>query len=204
MNEEMKAKLKAFIGQAIYDRDGQMIFGKTGDTPQLIANIRGFGAIQNLFKRKDGSVDFEAAAAFQDALGQLVADAINAYVNADSEIARLKAKLDYFCQAYAQTYKALDAWVRNQPNEDLKRQYFNIIANGTPSPFDTPTYAQLFNTLRHKAEAYEKALENPLIAEETLRFWKGKALYEACEEMHGAIPADTAQPDHQSNPQSPC
>ena len=43
----------------------------------MIADLRGWGAIQNLFKLKGGAIDFEKAEKFQDDLGQWIADAIN-------------------------------------------------------------------------------------------------------------------------------
>ena len=67
-------KVKEFIGKAVYyDEDGQMIFSKQDN--QLLSNIdisvRGWGAIQQLFKTE------EEAANFQDELGEWIADAIN-------------------------------------------------------------------------------------------------------------------------------
>jgi hypothetical protein len=42
----------------------------------MIGEVRGWGAIQNLFKNKDGSIDFKKAEDFQDSLGVWIADAI--------------------------------------------------------------------------------------------------------------------------------
>lgn len=44
---------------------------------QMIAETRGYGAIQNLFKAPNGTVDFNKADKFQDELGQFIVDAIN-------------------------------------------------------------------------------------------------------------------------------
>ncbi len=44
---------------------------------QLIGQIRGWGAIQNLFKDSKGAIDMKAAADFQDEIGNFIADAIN-------------------------------------------------------------------------------------------------------------------------------
>lgn len=67
-----------FIGTAKYDQMGQMIFGVQSDgNNQLIADLRGWGAIQNLFMKKGGQIDVENAEKFQDNLGQWVVDAIN-------------------------------------------------------------------------------------------------------------------------------
>ena len=66
-------KPEDFIGiKTIYDDHGQMIFGvnKKGEI-QLLLNVRGWGAIQNLFKTQ------EEAMKFQDELGEFISDAIN-------------------------------------------------------------------------------------------------------------------------------
>ena len=71
-------KVSDFIGEkATYDESGQMIFGvdKKGGL-QLIADVRGWGAIQNLFKNSDGTIKAEASK-FQDKLGEWLAEAIN-------------------------------------------------------------------------------------------------------------------------------
>ncbi len=47
------------------------------DGIQMVGEIRGWGAIQHLFKNPDGSIDFDAAGKFQDELGEWIADAIN-------------------------------------------------------------------------------------------------------------------------------
>lgn len=68
-----------FIGvKAIYDEDGQYIWGVTKDGKiQKIADLRGWGAIQNFFKTKGGLIDEEKASSFQDELGRWIVDAIN-------------------------------------------------------------------------------------------------------------------------------
>ncbi len=50
---------------------------------QMIAEIRGYGAIQNLFIQPDKTVDFNKADAFQDELGKFIADAINEKIERD-------------------------------------------------------------------------------------------------------------------------
>jgi hypothetical protein len=67
-----------FVGTAKYDQMGQMIFGVQSDgNNQLLADLRGWGAIQNLFMIKGGQIDTEKAENFQDELGQWIVDAIN-------------------------------------------------------------------------------------------------------------------------------
>ena len=73
----MEKKIKEFIGKATYGDHLQMIFGvqKSGHH-QKLADLRGWGAIQNLFI-KYGKLDVNKAKEFQDALGQWIVDAIN-------------------------------------------------------------------------------------------------------------------------------
>jgi hypothetical protein len=78
--------IKEFLGEVIYDPSGQMLFAKqTKDGLQLIGNVndlpeivsvRGWGAIQHLFKTEKEAIEF------QDKLGQFMADAINEKINA--------------------------------------------------------------------------------------------------------------------------
>jgi hypothetical protein len=72
-------KVTDFIGvRATYNEHGQYICGVyQDDSYQILADIRGWGAIQNLFKTKGGLIDGEKAASFQDELGRWLVDAIN-------------------------------------------------------------------------------------------------------------------------------
>lgn len=74
----MDTKIKDFIGiKARYEDAGQMIFGENAKGElQLIADVRGWGAIQNLFKNPDGTIKEEAAMNFQDSVGAFIAEAI--------------------------------------------------------------------------------------------------------------------------------
>jgi hypothetical protein len=72
--------VKDFLGEKVwFDGSGAGYFW--GENPeggcQMIGEIRGWGAIQNLFKQKDGSIDFESAEKFQDSVGYFIAEAIN-------------------------------------------------------------------------------------------------------------------------------
>ena len=72
-------EIEKFIGEkAEYDDDGQYIWGvdKEGNH-QKLADLRGWGAIQNLFKKYGGEIDLEKAEQFQKELGEWIADAIN-------------------------------------------------------------------------------------------------------------------------------
>ena len=68
-----------FLGEkVIYDNFGQFLWSvERSGHHQKLADLRGWGAIQNLFASKKGEVDFDAASKFQDDLGQWIADAIN-------------------------------------------------------------------------------------------------------------------------------
>lgn len=64
-------------GKVTYDKDGQYFFINREDGhQQMLAELRGWGAIQNLFK-ENGGFNGDKAAMFQDELGEWVADAIN-------------------------------------------------------------------------------------------------------------------------------
>lgn len=78
-------KVTDFIGKmAKYDEHGQNIFGIDKNLcVQNIADVRGWGAIQNLFKNKDGSIRFDEAKEFQDELGKWIANAINEKLERD-------------------------------------------------------------------------------------------------------------------------
>ena len=76
---ENNEKLMNFLGkEVIYDDMSQKIWAKHEDGGlQMIADIRGWGAIQNLFKKKDGTIDEESAYTFQDGMGKWITEAIN-------------------------------------------------------------------------------------------------------------------------------
>ena len=66
-------------GKVTYDKYGGQYFwivGPKGEL-QMLAEMRGWGAIQNLFINKDKTVDFDAASSFQDKIGEWIAEAIN-------------------------------------------------------------------------------------------------------------------------------
>jgi len=72
-------KLSDFLkGKFRYDADGQLIFlVKPDGYLQRIIDLRGWGAIQNLFRNKDQSIDTVAAGKFQDELGEWIATTLN-------------------------------------------------------------------------------------------------------------------------------
>lgn len=72
--------IKEFIGNKVeFDSfGGDYFWGNQKDGgQQMIAEIRGFGAMQNLFKDENGKVDFQRVDEFRTGLGNWIADAIN-------------------------------------------------------------------------------------------------------------------------------
>lgn len=75
----MNKKIIEFIGKAVYDVNGGMLWSEdqTGCLSHLI-DIRSYGRIQNLFLRKLKGQDLiDTANKFQDELGEFIAEAIN-------------------------------------------------------------------------------------------------------------------------------
>jgi len=72
-------KVTDFIGaKATYDERGQTIWGVSKEgLYQKIADVRGWGAIRNMFLTTDGLVNEDKASSFQDELGKWIVDAIN-------------------------------------------------------------------------------------------------------------------------------
>lgn len=78
-------KVQDFInGKVSYDKDGQYfwIHGNSNGI-QMLAELRGWGAIQNMFVKK-GKIDMEQAGVFQDEVGEWVAKAINEKLERDA------------------------------------------------------------------------------------------------------------------------
>jgi hypothetical protein len=75
----MKKNILKFIGDSVvYDQNGTYIWGiDKRNNPQMIAEVRGYGAIQNLFIDKKTGLDVDAANNFQDEVGKFIAEAIN-------------------------------------------------------------------------------------------------------------------------------
>jgi polyhydroxyalkanoate synthesis regulator phasin len=84
----MIKEIENFIGVAKHDEfKGTYIWGvdKEGGN-QMIAELRGWGAIQNMFKNEDGSINFEDAEQFQDEMGKFIVDAINEKINKQKDM----------------------------------------------------------------------------------------------------------------------
>jgi len=86
---------KYLTGTFTYDSEGQYIWLKDSkDSLQKIADLRGWGNIQNMFRLKSGWVDEEKAAQFQDKVGEHIVNMLNDYAAAKSEVESLTAKLE--------------------------------------------------------------------------------------------------------------
>lgn len=73
-------KVEDFInGKVSYDKYGGQYFWiedpKYGS--QMLAEMRGWGHIQNMFKNTDGTINKDSASEFQDMIGDFIAEAIN-------------------------------------------------------------------------------------------------------------------------------
>lgn len=79
-------KVEQFLGKEVkYDRLGQTIYNPHSPSGyQMICDVRGWGAIQNLFASTKGAIDMDAAGKFQDEMGEWIADAINKKINKQS------------------------------------------------------------------------------------------------------------------------
>jgi len=76
---EINKQIRSWIGTASYDDHGQMIFRENQGGLRQFIDLRGWGAIRNVFK-----TDKEAAE-FQDAVGQWVVNAINEKIENDKK-----------------------------------------------------------------------------------------------------------------------
>lgn len=77
-------KPEDFITSGVfYEPNCQYIMFKSPEgIERTLLELRGWGAIQNLFKIGDGKIDLESAARFQDELGHYVANLINTGIKA--------------------------------------------------------------------------------------------------------------------------
>lgn len=79
-------KLFKFIGNCYFDEYGGYIWGEQPDGDnQLICQIRGWGAIQQLFRNRQGKINHKEGEKFQDKLGKFIAEAINEKIERESK-----------------------------------------------------------------------------------------------------------------------
>ncbi len=80
MSKPKEPTTPEYIGTAKYDPTGQIVWAvDKNDGLQMLANVRGWGRIQNMFR------DHDKAASFQDEIGQFIADAINEKIEREKE-----------------------------------------------------------------------------------------------------------------------
>ncbi len=86
--------------------------------------------------------DYDALAAETQALREEVEKAQNA--------------LAFTEQWHGVRYERLWHWAHAELDEEQKRRYFNIVANGTAEHSEPPTYAQQLCRMKHRYECAEK------------------------------------------------
>lgn len=80
-------------GKIIYDNNGQYFFINREDgQQQMLCELRGWGAIQNLF-REGQTINGEKAAKFQDEIGEWIACAINEKLERKTEQLKISSNL---------------------------------------------------------------------------------------------------------------
>lgn len=88
-NKPKKIQLKDWLKDVYYDDFGQYLWSKqdADGGSQMIGAIRGWGAIQNIFKNEDKTHQeyIKEASDFQDKVGKFIADAINEKIKRDYE-----------------------------------------------------------------------------------------------------------------------
>lgn len=96
-----KELLLKFIGDDVTldEYQGLIIWGGTRDNLQRLADVRGWGMIQNMFRNPDGSTDLESSEKFQDNLGQFIVEAIKEKVD------REKSEQDFNLRERAEIVK---------------------------------------------------------------------------------------------------
>lgn len=78
----MEKEIKEYLAGIYFDEGSGMFFSKDGNH---VADVRGWGKIQNMFLNADKSINYEKAEQFQDQLGKWIADAINQKLNQSNE-----------------------------------------------------------------------------------------------------------------------
>jgi len=73
----------------------------------------------------------------------------------EADVEKTKAQRDHTRQWYGTRFETLWHWAHKRLPEDLRNEYFNIVANDTPTPQDPPTYAQQLNMAIYRAKRAE-------------------------------------------------
>lgn len=72
------------------------------------------------------------------------------------EIKKAQNALAFTEQWYGVRHERLWHWAHAELNEEQKRRYFNIVANGTAEHSEPPTFAQQLCRMKHRYECAEK------------------------------------------------
>jgi hypothetical protein len=100
LSEVPKKQIKDFInGKVTYDTCGgtYLWVHEPKGGCQMLGEIRGWGHIQNMFRDKKDKIDVDAAAKFQDELGNWVAEAINEKMEKENISQNLASSIN-FCE----------------------------------------------------------------------------------------------------------
>ncbi len=114
-----------------------------------MSEVKKISPVGNIYGWEEGqfgefvlSEDYDALAAEAQALREEVEKAQNA--------------LAFTEQWHGVRYERLWHWAHAELDEEQKRRYFNIVANGTAEHSETPTYAQQLCRMKHRYECAEK------------------------------------------------
>lgn len=109
MNKLTKEQIKKYInGEVYYDPDGTYLWIRGAeDELQMLGEIRGWGRIQNMFKNPDGTINQQAAADFQDAIGHFVANAVNTALESLGEEEEEKTMTQSEFEGFRSMYNAM-------------------------------------------------------------------------------------------------
>lgn len=73
-----------------------------------------------------------------------------------AEVRRLNSTLEHTRYWYGCRLERLNQIAREEFSEEMRHRYFSIVANGTAESHEPPTYAQQYNTMKHRAERAEE------------------------------------------------
>lgn len=110
---------------------------------------------------KDRDLWRERAESAEQAKMRLIAENDRLTANLDREAnRRSESRVRFAQQWYATRWQHMDDWFRSPEMKGTEacRKWFSLVANGTATTGDPPTYAQQLNTIHHRAESAEALL----------------------------------------------
>lgn len=104
---------------------------------------------------------FESVVPYASEHGQYVRYTDYAKLEAETqalreEVEKAQNALAFTEQWHGVRYERLWHWAHAELDEEQKRRYFNIVANGTAEHSEPPTYAQQLCRMKHRYECAEK------------------------------------------------